>query len=47
MIQERYHNIIKTGTLDDVLQDGAQKAKPLAAAKLDQVQRALGMEIHM
>ena len=47
VIQERYHNIIKTGTLDDVLQDGAQKAKPLAAAKLDQVQRALGMEIHM
>lgn len=47
VIQERYRNILKTGTLDDVLQDGAQKAKPLAAAKLDQVQRALGMEIHM
>ena len=36
---------ITTGELEEVLTEGAAKARPIAAAKLDKVQRAIGMEI--
>ena len=46
-IQVRYRNVIKSGLLEDALHNGAQNARPLAAEKLNQVQRAIGIEIHI
>jgi len=45
-IQKKYREVTTSGMIEDVLQAGAAKARPIAAAKLDLVQRALGMEIH-
>lgn len=45
-IQDRYRQVLASGMIEDVLHEGAAKAQPLAAAKLDLVQRAIGMEIH-
>jgi tryptophanyl-tRNA synthetase len=44
-IQTRYQEVLSSGELEEVLTEGAAKARPIAAAKLDKVQRAIGMEI--
>ncbi len=45
MIQGRYNEIIASGMIEDVLYEGAAKARSLAAPKLETVQHAIGMEI--
>lgn len=44
-IQAKYNDIISSDILDTTLRDGAAKANVIANKKLDQVQRAIGMEI--
>ncbi len=44
-IQARYQEIVDSGMIDDVLREGAEKARSMAAPKLDLVQKAIGMEI--
>lgn len=44
-IQNKYHAILESNLIDETLVDGAAKASVLAKEKLDQVQRAIGMEI--
>lgn len=45
VIQNSYEEIIQSNTIEKVLEDGAAKAETMAAAKLDLVQHAIGMEI--
>lgn len=44
-IQTRYNEINASDLLEKTLREGAEKANAIADAKLDKVQRALGMEI--
>ena len=44
-IQARYSDIIASGMIETVLAEGAEKARALAAPKLEKVQKAIGMEI--
>jgi len=44
-IQSRYQEIITSGLIEKTLQEGAARANVLASAKLEKVQRAIGMEI--
>ena len=44
-IQERYNNVISSDQIEQTLMQGKQRAEKIAAAKLDKVQRAIGMEI--
>ncbi|MBR3356424.1 MAG: tryptophan--tRNA ligase [Solobacterium sp.] len=44
-IQARYNEILAGDIIDTTLREGAEKARVLASAKLNQVQRAIGMEI--
>ncbi|MCI5723057.1 MAG: tryptophan--tRNA ligase [Erysipelotrichaceae bacterium] len=44
-IQTRYKEIVESNLIEEVLTQGAQKACLIASAKLDQVQKAIGMEI--
>ncbi len=45
VIQERYNEIINSGTLEDVLRQGAEKAHRIAYKKLKKVQRKMGIDI--
>lgn len=44
-IQARYHEILDSSILEEVLSEGAAKANVIADAKLEKVQKAIGMEI--
>ena len=44
-IQERYHEIMSGSYLDDILEQGAQKARVLARKKLAKVERKIGITI--
>lgn len=44
-IQDRYHEIINSGQIDKVLEDGANKARYIAHKKLMKVQKKIGIEI--
>ena len=44
-IQTRYNEILESDIIDTTLREGAEKARAMASKKLDQVQRAIGMEI--
>ncbi len=44
-IQARYHEILDSNILEEVLSEGAAKANVIADAKLEKVQKAIGMEI--
>ena len=44
-IQNRYHEILSSGEIEYALNKGAAKAQILADAKLEKVQKAIGMEI--
>ncbi len=44
-IQTRYNEIINSDLIDRVLEDGAKRAAAIANPKLDEVQRAIGMEL--
>jgi tryptophanyl-tRNA synthetase len=44
-IQNRYNEIIASGIIEKVLKDGAAKASAIADAKVEKVQKAIGMEI--
>ncbi|MPN33737.1 Tryptophan--tRNA ligase [bioreactor metagenome] len=44
-IQEKYHEIDNSGMLEQVLQNGAQKAQRMANAKLHEIQVKVGVEI--
>lgn len=44
-IQARYHEILDSNILEEVLSEGAAKANAIADAKLEKVQKAIGMEI--
>ena len=44
-IQARYHEILDSNILEEVLSEGAAKANVIADAKLEKVQNAIGMEI--
>lgn len=43
-IQERYQEIIASGTIEQVLHAGAQKARPLAQKKLADIQHKVGLD---
>ena len=45
MIQARYQEIIASDLIETVLKEGAEKARAMAAPKLEKVQKAIGMEI--
>ena len=45
MIQNRYHEILASGEINEALKTGAERANQIADEKLDQVQKAIGMEI--
>ena len=45
-LQARYHEILDSGVLEKVLEDGAAKARAVARETLDQVQRKIGIELH-
>ncbi len=45
LIQQRYHAILESNTIEQVLEDGATKARMLASKKLNKVQRKVGLEI--
>ncbi|MBL0386000.1 tryptophan--tRNA ligase [Tumebacillus sp. ITR2] len=42
-IQERYHNLVESSQLDDILDAGAAKANEVANATLDKVEQAVGL----
>ena len=44
-IQEKYKKIISSNIIDEVLANGAQKARYIASKKLKKVQRKIGIEI--
>ena len=44
-IQNRYNEVISSDLLEKTLSEGAARANAIANAKLDKVQRAIGMEI--
>lgn len=44
-IQANYQKIIDSGMIDQVLEQGAQKANYIAAKKLNKIQRKIGIEI--
>ena len=44
-IQDRYQEIIKSGEIEKVLEDGANKARYIAHKKLMKVQKKIGIEI--
>ncbi len=44
-IQNRYHEVINSNMIEQVLEDGASKARHLARKKLNKVQRKVGLEI--
>ena len=44
-IQKRYHEILDSGMLERVLEQGAIKAMAIADKQLDKVQKAIGLEI--
>ena len=44
-IQNRYNEVINSDLLEKTLSEGAARANAIANAKLDKVQRAIGMEI--
>ncbi|MCF0112099.1 MAG: tryptophan--tRNA ligase [Erysipelotrichaceae bacterium] len=44
-IQARYKEIMESGIIEKVLEDGAKKARYVAHKKLDKVQRKIGIEI--
>ena len=44
-IQKRYHEILDSGMLERVLEQGAIKARAIADKQLDKVQKAIGLEI--
>lgn len=46
IIQNRYKEIIDSNIIETTLQQGAKKASEIADKKLDDVQKALGMEIN-
>ena len=45
MIQDRYHEVISSGKLEEVLQVGAEKASRIAYKKLKKVQKKMGIDI--
>lgn len=45
VIQARYKEIINSGKIEEVLEDGARKARSIASKKLSKVQRKIGVEI--
>ena len=45
MIQNRYHEILASGEINEALKTGAERANQIADEKLDLVQKAIGMEI--
>lgn len=44
-IQTRYNEITASSQIDEVLREGAEKARAIARPKLEKVQKAIGMEI--
>ena len=46
-IQGKYNEIINSNIIEEILADGKTKAEVLANAKLDEVQRKIGIEIKM
>ena len=45
-IQKSYDEIISSNIIESTLEEGAKKASALADAKLDKVQKAIGLEIN-
>ncbi len=45
-IQKRYHEIMDSGQIETILDEGAKKARYIAAKKLTKVQRKIGIDIH-
>ena len=45
-IQKRYHEIMDSGQIETILDEGAKKAQYIAAKKLAKVQRKIGIDIH-
>ena len=45
VIQSRYHDIVDSGMINTILENGAIKATAIAKAKLDEVQRKIGIEV--
>ena len=45
-IQERYKEIIVSNQIEDILNEGALKAKRIAERKLEKVERKIGINIH-
>ncbi len=45
-IQSRYKEIINSDLIEEVLDQGAQKARRMASRKLEKVQRKIGVDIH-
>ena len=45
VIQNRYHDIVDSGMINTILENGAIKATAIAKAKLDEVQRKIGIEV--
>lgn len=45
-IQKRYFEIVSSGQIETILDDGAKKARLIAAKKLSKVQRKIGIDIH-
>ena len=44
-IQTRYNEILNSNLIETTLANGAKKARAIAEEKLNQVQKAIGMEI--
>ena len=44
-IQERYHGIMESRKIEEVLASGAKKASAIADRKLDLVKKTIGLEI--
>ena len=44
-IQTRYKEVLSSGQIEAVLEDGANKARRIASRKLNKVQRKMGIEI--
>ena len=45
VIQSRYHDIVDSGMINTILENGAIIATAIAKAKLDEVQRKIGIEV--
>ncbi len=44
-LQSKYKEIISSGMIDQILEEGAQKARKIATKKLSKIQRRVGIEI--